>query len=131
MKRLQEYAKANNSYHQQKPAARKAANNGIFDHIGNIEITIEETTIPSSRVRLPGPAGSIKKSVANQLGGLLDFQECKPSVDVINIHHNWVKIGYNQYDILLDTFGREHIELDAGEIVFVKEDRYGRKYLAQ
>lgn len=48
----------------------------------------------------------------------------------VTIFDNWVKIGYNQYDIFVDLFGNEMIYVD-GYKFFVKEDRFGRKYLSQ
>ena len=56
----------------------------------------------------------------------------KPDVKVekITVHSNWVKVGYNQYDIYVDLFGSEFIVLEDGDKLFVKEDRFGRRYLA-
>jgi hypothetical protein len=51
-------------------------------------------------------------------------------VEKITVHANWVKIGYNQYDIFVDLLGNEFIELEDGDKLFVKEDRFGRRYLA-
>lgn len=45
------------------------------------------------------------------------------------IFDNWVKVGYRQFDIFYDMFGQEHIDLD-GKKLYIKKDRYGRKYLA-
>lgn len=52
------------------------------------------------------------------------------SVEKITVHHNWVKIGYNQYDIFVDLFGGEFIILEDGQKMFVKTDRFGKRYLA-
>lgn len=52
------------------------------------------------------------------------------SVEKITVHTNWVKIGYNQYDIFVDLFGGEFIVLEDGQKMFVKTDRFGRRYLA-
>lgn len=56
----------------------------------------------------------------------------KPDVKVekITVHANWVKIGYNQYDIYVDLFGREFITLEDGDKLFVNTDRFGRRFLA-
>lgn len=56
----------------------------------------------------------------------------KPNVttEKITVHSNWVKIGYNQYDILVDMFGNELIKLEDGDTLYVKTDRFGRRYLA-
>ena len=51
-------------------------------------------------------------------------------VEKVTVHANWVKIGWNQYDIWVDLCGREFIELEDGERFYVKTDRYGRRYLA-
>lgn len=51
------------------------------------------------------------------------------SVEKITVHTNWVKIGYNQYDIVVDLFGTEFIVLEDGQKMFVKTDRFGRRYL--
>jgi len=47
----------------------------------------------------------------------------------VTVHHNWVKIGYNQYDIYYDFCGNEFIRL-GGKRVFIKEDIFGRRTLA-
>lgn len=52
------------------------------------------------------------------------------SVEKITVHHNWVKIGYRQYDIYVDLFGNETIFLEDGTKMYVKTDRFGRRYLA-
>lgn len=56
----------------------------------------------------------------------------KPNVtaEKITVFANWVKIGWNQYDIYVDMCGNEFITLEDGEKLFVKEDRFGRRYLA-
>jgi len=51
------------------------------------------------------------------------------SVEKITVHTNWVKIGYNQYDIFVDLFGGEFIVLEDGQKMFVKTDRFGHRYL--
>lgn len=48
----------------------------------------------------------------------------------VTIFDNWVKVGYNQYDIYVDLFGREIVYID-GNKFFVQEDRFGRKYLSK
>jgi hypothetical protein len=48
----------------------------------------------------------------------------------VTVFNNWVKVGYNQYDIYCDLFGNEFIYVD-GVKFFVEQDRYGRKYLAK
>ena len=55
----------------------------------------------------------------------------KPNVSVekITVHSNWVKIGYNSYDIYVDLLGNEVIFLEDGEKMYVKTDRFGRRYL--
>lgn len=51
--------------------------------------------------------------------------------DKVTIFDNWVKIGYNQYDIYTDLFtGKEWIYV-SGNKFFVKEDKFGRKYLTK
>jgi hypothetical protein len=48
----------------------------------------------------------------------------------VTIFDNWVKVGYNQYDIYVDLFGKEFIYV-SGSKFYVKEDRFGRKYLTK
>lgn len=51
-------------------------------------------------------------------------------VEAITIYADYVKIGFNTYDIWVDMLGREFIlHPDAGKL-FVKKDRFGRQYLA-
>lgn len=51
------------------------------------------------------------------------------SVEKITVHANWVKIGWNQYDIYVDLRGEEFIVLEDGEKLFIVTDRFGRRYL--
>ena len=53
------------------------------------------------------------------------------SVDKVTVFDNWVKIGWNQYDIYVDLLRKEFITLEDGEKLYVKTDRFGRRYLAQ
>jgi len=48
----------------------------------------------------------------------------------VTIFDNWVKVGYNQYDIYVDFFGNEFVYI-GGNKYFVKEDLWGRKYLTK
>ena len=45
------------------------------------------------------------------------------------VHENWVKIGYNQYDIALDRCNNEYITLEDDTQLFIAEDRFGRRKL--
>ena len=50
----------------------------------------------------------------------------------VDINHNWVRIGWNQYDIECDRkTGEESITLGNGDTLFIEEDRHGRKYLTR
>jgi hypothetical protein len=66
----------------------------------------------------------VKKTLVNV------YSKPNVSVEKITVHSNWVKIGWNQYDIFVDLFGNEFITLEDGDKLFVKEDRFGRRYLA-
>lgn len=46
----------------------------------------------------------------------------------VTIFDNWVKVGYNQYDIYVDLFGREIVYIK-GQKFFIATDRFGRRYL--
>lgn len=48
----------------------------------------------------------------------------------VTVFDNWVKVGYNQYDIYADMFGNEMIYVD-GNKFFVRKDRYGNGYLSK
>jgi len=58
------------------------------------------------------------------------YQKPNLSLEEITVHAYWVKIGYNQYDIWVDLCGNEFIILEDGEKLFVKTDRFGRRYLS-
>jgi hypothetical protein len=60
------------------------------------------------------------------------YSKQKPDVTVeqVTVHSDWVKIGWNQYDIYVDMLGNELITLEDGERLYVKTDRFGRRYLA-
>jgi len=46
------------------------------------------------------------------------------------IFDNWVKVGYNQYDIYVDLFGNQFIYINGAKL-FVNKDRYGKRYLTK
>jgi hypothetical protein len=46
----------------------------------------------------------------------------------VTIFDNWVKVGYNQYDIYTNFKGEEFIYVDRHKF-FIEKDRFGRKYL--
>ena len=48
----------------------------------------------------------------------------------VTIFDNWVKVGYNQYDVYVDLFGREIVYIHGAKF-FIEEDRLGRKYLTK
>jgi hypothetical protein len=61
------------------------------------------------------------------------YSQPKPEVKLeeITVFAYWVKIGYKQYDILVDlNDASECIILEDGQKLLVKEDRFGRRYLA-
>jgi hypothetical protein len=47
----------------------------------------------------------------------------------ITIHDNWVKIGFDQYDVYVDMWGNQFIEHPTAGRLYIKKDRYGRKVL--
>lgn len=46
----------------------------------------------------------------------------------VTIFDNWVKVGYDQYDIYANMKGEEFIYVE-GHKYFIEKDRFGRKYL--
>jgi hypothetical protein len=46
----------------------------------------------------------------------------------VTVFNNWVKVGYNQYDIYCDLFGNEFIYIN-GQKFGIEKDRRGKKYL--
>lgn len=52
-------------------------------------------------------------------------------IEKVSIHDNFVKIGWDLYEIDVDIFtGEESIELDDGLRMIVEEDCFGNRYLA-
>jgi len=129
LRRLEDYAKAN----------KKVCNNTPTIEI---EISVERAvrapkTSPCPKAACPFLQGlciprattGIKKSDYNRFQDFVSFTTPKPAqIKDVAVHHNWVKIGYDQYDIILDAYGREHIVHESGTF-FIKEDRFGRRYL--
>lgn len=52
------------------------------------------------------------------------------SQEKVTIFDSWVKVGYNQYDIFVDLLGNEVVYID-GHKFYIKEDRFGRRYLSK
>ena len=76
-------------------------------------------------------SGSIKKRYLNRIKApaLVNNNYFGEKVD---INHNWVRIGWNQYDIDYDRgTDEESITLGNGDTLFIEEDRHGRKYLVR
>jgi tRNA splicing endonuclease len=46
----------------------------------------------------------------------------------VTIFDNWVKVGYNQYDIFCNLRGEEFVYIDGAKFT-IHTDRYGKKYL--
>ena len=67
----------------------------------------------------------VKKTLVNV------YKKPDVTVEKITVHDNWVKIGWNQYDIWVDLKGREFIKLEDGEKLWVETDRFGKRYLAR
>jgi len=78
-------------------------------------------------IRRPAPILSSPTPICPLLQALSPVAACRTQEDV-TVHHNWVKIGYNQYDIYYDFCGNEFIRL-GGKRVFIKEDFCGRRTL--
>ena len=51
------------------------------------------------------------------------------SLEDVRIHDNWVKVGYDQFDILTDQFGRKYTIID-GNTYYIVTTRYGEEYLS-
>ena len=65
--------------------------------------------------------------------GIVTFADEEPIREVqaekITVFDNFVKIGFNKFDIYVDLFGNEFIVHPTEGRLFVKTDRRGRKYL--
>ena len=133
LRRLDEYAKANN---------KKSPQRGSFELEISIERSYSRPPAPKvacpvacpllSGISIPRTTTGIRKVDYNRFKDFIGFpRPAAPQIQDVAVHYNWVKIGYNQYDINLDTYGREHIILESGAVLYIKEDRFGRRYLAQ
>jgi hypothetical protein len=54
----------------------------------------------------------------------------KLSEQKVTVFDNWVKVGYNQYDIYCNLFGDKFIYVE-GVKFFIHKDRYGNEYLTK
>jgi hypothetical protein len=72
-----------------------------------------------------------KKSVKYPKALVNVYEQEKPAeiLEKVTVHSNWVKIGWNSYDIYLDRWNNEFISLEDGTKFFVKTDRFGKRYL--
>jgi len=117
------YYKPKRTYRRRYYKEPKFLKKDFADAIGEIDIEIE---IPKQQRH---KNLVVKKSDFNDTR----FYTCDPtiSVDKVTVHHNWVKIGMDQYDINLDLkLGREFIEVE-GTTFFVEEDRFGNRFLTR
>ena len=48
----------------------------------------------------------------------------------VTVHENWVKIGYNQFDIYKYPGSKEEFITVNGKRLFIREDRFGHRHLA-
>jgi len=95
-------------------------------------ICIEEPIKRRKPKRKPKKSKKEKPILIHVLGGIVAEGVVvlleEKNVDSVHIFRNWVKIGYDQYDIYVDLFGNEFIIVD-GTKLFINEDYRGRKYL--
>ena len=124
--RLAQYAKENYGCTSNVPSREQDVNVGI-----TIDI---EVTAPRLKKNKPAITNCPHRCPLLQQDNLSSifspYQQPVVSVEDVRIHSYWVKIGYRQYDIMVDTFGNEYIIIEDGSIYQIKEDRFGRKYLA-
>ena len=117
------YYKPKRTYRRRYYKGHTFLKKDFADAIGEIDIEIE---IPKQQRR---KNLVVKKSDFNDT--LLYTCDPTISVDKVTVHHNWVKIGLDQYDINLDVNrGREFIEVE-GTTFFVEEDRFGNRFLTR
>jgi hypothetical protein len=83
-----------------------------------------------SRTRIPNLSIEVRvEEPVCPLNYLKDRSEIY-SVEKVTIFENFVKIGFNTYDIWVDLCGNEFIIHPEVGKLYVKKDRYGRQYLA-
>lgn len=144
LKKIRDYAKANfqaadcdipsslldRDYHFRIPKKRKYyrkqhhLSNYYQDVPRQLELELE-IEIPKTRAKTSRTVFK-KADVGDYLAYTHNIEDLEEKVTV---HHNWVKIGYNQYDIDLDlATGEEFITIGKKKF-FVAEDHRGNRFL--
>lgn len=94
---------------------------------GNEEVVIvKERSVPVTEIDIDVTIHERKPR--KQIPILLIKNKVKE--EKVTIFDNWVKVGYNQYDIYVDLNGRERVYID-GVRYFIEQDHFGRKYLSE
>ena len=95
--------------------------------------TVDRAIIITAKQLQPQPVITFQP-IRRYVSGIATIEEARPVVSTvkaekITIFDNWVKIGFNQFDIYVDLFGNEFIAHPTEGKLFIKVDRHGRKYL--
>jgi hypothetical protein len=86
------------------------------------------TNTPKPVVRLPKPKVTV--SVEVNIAAKPVKKEKKAKWQRVQVFHNYVKVGFDQFDILVDNKGKEYVIID-NELFRIKVDSCGSKYLQE
>ena len=109
---------------------------GIVDDFKRVKKRLREYALNNNLVsekqpRSEGVSLRLNVNVQRPTVKLLAVKEPALQMEKVTVHNNWVKVGYRQYDIYVDLFGNEFIKLEDGTKFWVKENRWGQRFLAQ
>ena len=121
--KIKAYAKANDT---QYPGCCSYGSASYFNHYKRKKKKKEEVTKVTINVDFdeePQPV-FMKRDVCS-------FKRVDPvrTTEKATFFCDWVKVGQHQFDILLDALGNEYIEDGARNKYYIREDRYGQRYL--
>lgn len=103
------------------------------DNAPKVTPSMVDRAIVITAKQIPQPPVVTYEPLRRYKSGIVTIEEAEPILQVqaekITIFDNFVKIGFNKFDVYVDLFGNEFIFHPTEGQLFIKTDRRGRKYL--
>lgn len=122
IKRIESYVKANYTKSSPRKTFFGLPAPAVQQEI-EVEISLERPrSVAKPTFRDLFGNAAVKKSDLNAIRNMVAFPKTnRIGIEDIAVHHNWVKIGYNQYDILEDANGTEFIVRENGDTYLISK----------
>ena len=135
VKRLEEYAKANNNREEYicKKPVRTTVNIRIAEKKPS-SIPITCCGCPLVNTTLDRGIDGIRTYDYDRVTRGRNIVDYPPTdeftIEDVAIHYRWVKVGYRQFDILYDNSKRRYVNID-GVRYYIRKNRFGKEYLTK